>query len=91
MVSVPATGSEYRFTITGLHEVEEDIWSSTYGIKGKIDATLQTTVERRDGPSTETRSLTVPFEIKTGRSIGGVEHRAQTLLYTLLISERYRT
>jgi DNA replication ATP-dependent helicase Dna2 len=29
------------------------------------------------------------MEIKTGRSIGGVQHRAQTLLYTLLMEDRY--
>ncbi|CAE6465876.1 unnamed protein product [Rhizoctonia solani] len=31
----------------------------------------------------------MPFEIKTGRTVGGMEHRAQTMLYTLLIAERY--
>lgn len=31
----------------------------------------------------------VPFEIKTGRSTGGMAHRAQTMLYTLLVAERY--
>jgi DNA replication ATP-dependent helicase Dna2 len=31
----------------------------------------------------------MPFEIKTGRSVAGMEHRAQTMLYTLLAAERY--
>ncbi len=31
----------------------------------------------------------MPFEIKTGMSRGGMEHRAQTMLYTLLMEERY--
>ncbi|KAG2362436.1 AAA domain-containing protein [Suillus spraguei] len=31
----------------------------------------------------------MPFEIKTGRTVAGMEHRAQTMLYTLLIAERY--
>jgi DNA replication ATP-dependent helicase Dna2 len=31
----------------------------------------------------------MPFEIKTGRAVMGMEHRAQTMLYTLLVSERY--
>lgn len=30
-----------------------------------------------------------PFEIKTGRAIAAMEHRAQTMLYTLLTAERY--
>lgn len=33
----------------------------------------------------------MPFEIKTGRATAGMEHRAQTMLYTLLMSERYST
>jgi hypothetical protein len=32
----------------------------------------------------------MPFEIKTGRAVGVMEHRAQTMLYTLLMEERYR-
>ena len=31
----------------------------------------------------------MPFEIKTGMSRAGMEHRAQTMLYTLLMEERY--
>lgn len=31
----------------------------------------------------------MPFEIKTGMSRAGMEHRAQTILYTLLMEERY--
>ena len=29
-----------------------------------------------------------PLEVKTGRALAGMEHRAQTMLYTLLLSER---
>ena len=31
----------------------------------------------------------MPFEIKTGMAKAGMEHRAQTMLYTLLMEERY--
>lgn len=34
-------------------------------------------------------STRIPFEIKTGRSIAGIEHRAQTALYSLLLEDRY--
>jgi DNA replication ATP-dependent helicase Dna2 len=37
------------------------------------------------------REGAVPFEIKTGRATAGMEHRAQTMLYTLLLSERTST
>ncbi|KAF9448170.1 Dna2-domain-containing protein [Macrolepiota fuliginosa MF-IS2] len=92
--------------ITDLLDVEEDIWSPTYGLKGKIDATVHSVIAQPKAPAnqinhyfpkssklnpreSEILSGAVPFEIKTGRSIAGMEHRAQTMLYTLLVAERY--
>ena len=34
-----------RLAITGLHDVEEDISSPTYGLKGKLDASIQALIE----------------------------------------------
>ncbi|KAG8731035.1 Tripartite DNA replication factor [Ceratobasidium sp. 423] len=149
--------------ITGLHTVEEEIWSAAWGLKGKIDAAVEVVVEdsppkttnggigrsistgsglpsgsktplnvaarskssvepsrttekpeltasafskgrtkgiakgladaikrsMAENPGATGTSWTMPFEIKTGRTVGGMEHRAQTMLYTLLIAERY--
>lgn len=78
--------------ITKLLDVEEDIWSPRYGIKGKMDAAVETTVIEPDPTKLGgiiTRTGPKPFEIKTGRAIAGMEHRAQTMLYNLLASERY--
>lgn len=86
--------------ISDLHDIEEDIWSPTYGLKGKIDASVQAVVsesEVPDNPFTKacpthkTTNSPLPFEIKTGRTVAGMEHRAQTMLYTLLMAERYKT
>lgn len=55
-----------------------------YGLKGNIDATVQVTM--RDGP--QKRTLTVPFEVKTGHRATS-NHQAQTSLYNLLLSDRY--
>ncbi|OCH89164.1 Dna2-domain-containing protein [Obba rivulosa] len=86
--------------IKQLLDIEEDIWSPTYGLKGKLDASVEaviTDVSAKDkNPFTKaarrqdtvTETFTLPFEIKTGRAIAGMEHRAQTLLYTLLLAER---
>ncbi|KAF9261112.1 Dna2-domain-containing protein [Marasmius fiardii PR-910] len=77
--------------ISELLDVEEDIWSPTYGLKGKIDATVQTIISEKRSPFLQP-SITHgprPLEIKTGRSFGIMEHRAQTMLYTLLAQERY--
>lgn len=75
--------------------MEEDIWSPTYGLKGKLDATVQAVIAestidkniKKVQPLLSTH--TMPFEIKTGRNVAGMEHRAQTMLYTLLVAERY--
>jgi DNA replication ATP-dependent helicase Dna2 len=77
--------SEATLAISGLHEVEEDIWSPKWGLKGKVDASVQSKVNA-EGVEEESVS---PLEIKTGRSIGVMAHRAQTMLYTLLMEERY--
>jgi DNA replication ATP-dependent helicase Dna2 len=71
-------------SINKLLDVEEHVWSPMYGLKGNIDATVQ--VVMQDGQ--EKKTLTVPFEIKTGKNATD-SHRAQTALYTLLLSDRY--
>lgn len=72
--------------ISGLHEIEEDIWSTKWGLKGKVDASVQARLCRDGGVEEE---IVAPLEIKTGKWIGGVGHRAQTMLYTLLMEDRY--
>ena len=81
-----AHGETATLAISSLHDIEEDIWSPTYGLRGKLDASVQAVVVRDQG-STSTHPA--PFEIKTGRAVAGLEHRAQTMLYTLLMQERY--
>jgi DNA replication ATP-dependent helicase Dna2 len=77
-------GSTARMSINKLLDVEEHVWSPNYGLKGNIDATVQVTIEDNG----KHRTLTVPFEIKTGKRASEA-HQAQTALYTLLISDRY--
>ncbi|WVQ81912.1 hypothetical protein IAT38_004039 [Cryptococcus sp. DSM 104549] len=75
--------------INGLHEVEEDIWSPKWGLKGKVDASVQAKVVRDPTKLGEAEEHVAPLEIKTGRSVGVMAHRAQTMLYTLLMEDRY--
>ncbi|OGM44593.1 DNA replication helicase Dna2 [Aspergillus bombycis] len=77
--------SKLRLSINKLLEVEEHIWSPMYGLKGNIDATVQ--VACHDGESD--KNLVVPLELKTGNRDTNHAHRAQTALYTLLLSDRY--
>jgi DNA replication ATP-dependent helicase Dna2 len=74
-------------SINKLIEVEEHIWSPMYGLKGNVDATVQVALQQ-PGESCA-RTLTVPLEFKTGRKDNNEMHRAQTQLYTLLMSDRY--
>lgn len=71
-------------SVNKLLEVEEKVWSPMYGLKGNVDATVQ--VSLKDG--NDEKILTVPFELKTGRH-ANASHKAQTALYTLLLSDRY--
>lgn len=77
-------GKKANMAITKLLDVEEHVWSPMYGLKGNIDATVEVTMA--DGK--ENRTLTVPFEVKTGKHANS-NHMAQTALYTLLLSDRY--
>ncbi|KAK2603533.1 DNA replication endonuclease-helicase Dna2 [Conoideocrella luteorostrata] len=77
-------GKKANMAITKLLDVEEHVWSPMYGLKGNIDATVE--VAMTDGK--QTRTLTVPFEVKTGKHTNS-NHMAQTALYTLLLSDRY--
>ncbi|BGP02897.1 putative DNA replication helicase Dna2 [Rhodotorula toruloides ATCC 204091] len=75
-----------RLAIISTLDVEDDIWSPRFGLKGKIDVSTRANVVDSVGFS---RKGTAPFEIKTGRTNAGMEHRAQTMLYTLLMSDRF--
>ncbi|KAL7423852.1 DNA replication endonuclease-helicase Dna2 [Cryptotrichosporon argae] len=77
-----------KLAISGLHDVEEDIWSPKWGLKGKVDASVQARVVL-DQKTGQVEEHVAPLEIKTGRSVGVLAHRAQTMLYTLLMEDRY--
>ncbi|KAI8074453.1 DNA replication factor Dna2-domain-containing protein, partial [Gongronella butleri] len=69
--------------IRNVIDIEEHLWSPAFGLKGMIDAT----VEMKLAPSNDI--VTLPFELKTGKTNRLVTHRAQTILYTLMLSDRY--
>ena len=72
--------------INKLLELEEHVWSPMYGLKGNIDATVQVQMQL---PTEASKTLVVPLELKTGKKDNVETHRAQTALYTLLLSDRY--
>lgn len=68
-------------------ELEEHIWSPMYGLKGNIDATVQAQMKLPN--ESKSRTLVVPLELKTGKRDSVEQHRVQTALYTLLLTDRY--
>ncbi|KAH9822500.1 DNA replication factor Dna2-domain-containing protein [Melampsora americana] len=87
-----------KISLTSIRDIEEEIWSPKYGLKGKIDATVEAAIIEEpmkvgffsNRKEFVTQDCDVfPLEIKTGRKPNGVEHTAQTMLYTLLMSDRY--
>jgi DNA replication ATP-dependent helicase Dna2 len=77
-------GTKANVCVSKLLDVEEHVWSPMYGLKGNIDATVQVTMQDEK----QSRALTVPFELKTGKNLSPA-HRVQTALYNLLLSDRY--
>ncbi|KIV88936.1 hypothetical protein PV10_08562 [Exophiala mesophila] len=74
-------------SINKVLELEEHIWSPMYGLKGNIDATVQAQMILPGEASP--RTLVIPFELKTGKKDNVEQHRVQTALYTLLLTDRY--
>ncbi|KAL8229689.1 hypothetical protein R6Q57_014589 [Mikania cordata] len=71
-------------------DIEEMAWAPKYGLKGVIDASMHAKVASK---ANQTIDFVMPLEFKTGKATNGqaaVEHSAQVMLYTLLMSERYK-
>ncbi|XP_067908486.1 DNA replication ATP-dependent helicase/nuclease DNA2 isoform X2 [Heterodontus francisci] len=71
-------------TVLDIEDIEENIWSPRFGLKGKIDVTAHVKIHRQS----RTQTKVMPLELKTGRESNSVEHRSQVILYTLLSQER---
>eukprot|EP01018_Ginkgo_biloba_P039983 Gb_09620 [translate_table: standard] len=80
---------EKQLSISEVLDIEEMVWSPKYGLKGMVDASVQVNC---DTHGYVTKDLIMPLEFKTGKGTTGqaaMEHRAQVILYTLLMSDRY--
>ncbi|KAJ1653612.1 DNA replication endonuclease-helicase Dna2 [Dispira simplex] len=75
-----------RLAIQKVLDIEEHVWSPMYGLKGKIDITVQAMLTDGQGPP---QVLVLPLELKTSKSSRSIEHRTQLILYTLLLTDRY--
>eukprot|EP01137_Pigoraptor_chileana_P036265 Opistho-2@31535 len=99
----PVGGDRRAVSIRSLVDCEENYWSPKFGIKGKVDATIEACIalETADGlpralgglpGNVDTlRTCIVPLELKTGKGGGAAAaaHRAQLMLYSLMMAERH--
>ncbi|MBN3295920.1 DNA2 nuclease, partial [Amia calva] len=76
--------SACSITVTDFLDVEENIWSPRFGLKGKIDLTAGVRIHRRG----RSHHRVMPLELKTGKESNSIEHRGQVILYTLMSLER---
>jgi len=65
--------------ILSIIDIEENLWVPNFGVKGKVDITVQT----KHGGKTKI----MPIELKTGRASGSAEHRGQVILYAIMMEE----
>lgn len=78
-----------KVNVSEVIDIEEMSWAPKYGLKGMIDASVRVQVK---SSGNEVHEKILPLEFKTGKSPNGqssIEHCAQVILYTLLMSERY--
>ncbi|KAG5451136.1 Tripartite DNA replication factor [Clonorchis sinensis] len=70
--------------------VEENFWSTKFGIKGRIDLSVLGHLPHPETPHTRDKRLSlIPIELKTGRPSYSIEHKGQVLLYLLMLLDRY--
>lgn len=80
------TQQEKKFekdTFTGkieqIDDIEENIWIPRLGLKGKVDVSVK--VRNENG------LMSMPLEIKTGKTSFSSEHKGQVMLYEMMMSE----
>ncbi|KAM3185909.1 hypothetical protein ACTXT7_005434 [Hymenolepis weldensis] len=70
-------------TIKEILDIEENIWCTKIGVKGKIDMTVMC----QNGKGSD--YSVIPLELKTGKPSFSFEHQGQVLLYLLMLSDRH--
>ncbi|XP_054016381.1 DNA replication ATP-dependent helicase/nuclease DNA2 isoform X1 [Hylaeus anthracinus] len=68
----------FKGRITRVRDIEENIWLPKLGVKGKVDVTVEVSLNSK-------RKL-MPLEIKTGKPSFSLEHRGQLILYIMMMA-----
>lgn len=61
--------------IKSIDDIEENIWCTDLGLKGKVDVSVKTDFN------------TLPLEIKTGKASFSLEHKGQVILYIMMMQK----
>lgn len=72
-----ANDNNFKGKIERIREIEENVWLPSLGIRGKMDVTVDVTVDLQ-------RKI-MPLEVKTGRASFSCEHRGQVVLYNMML------
>lgn len=76
-----------RMKVLKVHDIEDNIWSPKYGLKGKVDVTALVQIhDYRSKP----QNKVLPLELKTGKASFSAEHQAQVAMYTMMMDNRLR-
>ncbi|XP_011145053.1 DNA replication ATP-dependent helicase/nuclease DNA2 isoform X2 [Harpegnathos saltator] len=70
----------FQGSICNIQDIEENICIPQLGIKGRIDVTAEVSINSR-------RKI-MPLEVKTGRASYSLEHKAQVILYFMMMGLR---
>lgn len=68
-------------------DIEEEVMSKDYGLRGRIDVTGSVRIHDRRAKTVEDK--TIPLELKTGNPNLSASHAAQVSLYSMMIEEKY--
>lgn len=72
------------FSTSNILDIEENIWSPIYGLRGLIDVTIEANLKK----ATKSGKFIAPMELKSGAR-AQLAHATQASLYTLLLKDRY--
>ncbi|RWS05177.1 DNA replication ATP-dependent helicase/nuclease DNA2-like protein [Dinothrombium tinctorium] len=73
--------SNEQMQLLKVHDIEDNFWVPTYGLKGKIDVSLKVKIH----DNKKKNEVNVPLEIKTGRPSFSFEHQGQVSLYAIMM------
>lgn len=79
--------SDLEVKVISIKDIEENVWSTKYGLKGKIDVTGLVRIHNKKTKTLGDRII--PLELKTGNPNLSASHSAQVSLYSMMIEDRY--